>query len=246
MAQLIVAALARNEAKRYWRSALDAWTSFADKVVVLDDASTDRTFRIACSERYAEKVAPYQRVDVSAAWGAESAARRELWDIAMRESQPGDYVLWLDADMVPMADPRDVAHPGCDTYFFTLYDLWGRDERGRLLYREDRWWRAHFAPRAWMIRRPREFKAEWPTRGIHCGHLPTNWQPKTACYVPPSHSLLHFSYADAADRHEKFAQYARVREQLSEVEWAHAQTIVDPAPHLKPLLLRHTWELKHA
>lgn len=238
--RLIVVTLVRNESGRYWKSVLRAWSEFADKIIVLDDGSTDKTVKIA--DKF-EKVCPYQRVGLNA-WGAESAAREELWGIAMEESVPGDMLFWLDADMVPMADPREFISPNIDTYFFTLYDLWGEDAYGRLCYRDDKWWNAHSSPRIWMIRKPKSFDAQWSGRGLHCGHLPINWIANSPMFVPPSHALLHYGYHNEIDRAEKAAAYLRKVEHLSEKEQSHARSILDPAPFTRPLLTDFKWNLK--
>jgi glycosyltransferase involved in cell wall biosynthesis len=241
MSQLVVASLIRNEGDRYLRSALRAWSDFADRIVILDDNSTDKTVEVA---RSFEKAVVLERYGANEAmWGRESAARRELWDAALENSEPGDAIFWLDADMVPMRDPREYLDDRIDSYLFTLYDLWGEDDYGRLLYRDDAYWRAHFAPRVWMIRRPHELKVEWNLRGVHCGHLPANWRVERPFYVPPSHGLLHYGYFDPADRHEKYAQYAKVKAQLSPFEWEHAATIVDDCPRVKPLFDETNWRL---
>jgi glycosyltransferase involved in cell wall biosynthesis len=241
VSRLIVAALVRNEANKYWRSALDAWEQFADKIVVLDDASTDRTFAIAEKR---ERVSAYQRVATKNAWGAESSARAELYSLAIAESRRGDYLLWLDADMVPAQDPRELITVGLDAYAFPLYDLWGQDEQARLLYREDGFWCAHLRPRIWMIRRPGTLKPTWSARGVHCGHLPANYEARSAMYMPPSHALLHYGYFDERDRASKHASYLSVRDQLSVQEVAHAHSIVDKEPNLKPLFDEPKYALK--
>lgn len=241
MSSLLVATLVRNEADRYLPSALAAWSEFADKIVLLDDNSDDKTLKVA---RRFPKVDAMSRYGESAqAWGAESAARRELFELTWDEADYGDFLLWLDADMVPLRNPRDFMLRNVDSYYFPLYDLWGKDANGRLLYREDAFWNAHTRPRIWMIQKVRKYAPAWDTRGIHSGHLPVNWQPRQAIFVPPSHSLLHYAYADEAHRHAKYARYLEVADQLSEHELAHARSIVDVAPALKPLLTPPAWEL---
>jgi hypothetical protein len=254
--RLIVAALVQNEMSRYMQSALAAWSSFADKIVLLDDASSDETYAHACTY---EKVAPYQRYEARRAWGAEAPARADLWQAVWDESKSGDALLWLDADMVPAQDPRELLHPSIDTYYFSLYDLWGSEQvhvaacaeapcscPSRLLYRSDPLWSAHMRPRSWMVRRPRSFSPEWPTRGIHCGHLPANWRGERALFAPPSHALLHYAYADERDRASKHARYLELGDKLTPAELVHARTIVDPTPRLLPLLGQPRFTLERA
>jgi glycosyltransferase involved in cell wall biosynthesis len=243
MPKLIVAALVKNEASKYWKSALSAWSEFADAIVVLDDNSSDETAEIAWE---CEKATVFGRYGEKDAWGAEAAARQQLWEHANEVAEVGDYIFVLDADMVPAGDPRELTELGADTVYFALYDLWGRDERERLLYRDDAFWCAHNRPRAWMVRKPRDFKADWPTRGIHCGHLPSNWEPKAPLFAPPSHSLLHFAYADEVDRLVKAAQYLDLGDKLLPSEASHAYSILDAKPRLKPLLKKPRWQLERA
>ena len=94
---LTIATIVRNEANRFLPSALAAWSSFADRIVVLDDGSHDGTPEL-CEEAGCE----VHRRDARM-FGVEWQARRELWHLAC----PGaDWVVWLDADQVPSCDPR--------------------------------------------------------------------------------------------------------------------------------------------
>ena len=175
--KLVVASLVRNEAHKYFASCMREWEKFADRILVLDDDSDDDTRAIAldCPIAIVETRGGRKR-----AWGAESRARSDLWDFALSETRGDDVILFLDADMVPARNPRDLIHAHADTYFFTLYDLWSARE-----YRSDFWWRGHINPRAWMIRRPSDdFVANWTDAGIHCGHLAPNYVPENSIIAP--------------------------------------------------------------
>lgn len=224
---LVVSCLAKDESARYWRSALAQWSRFADKILVLDDNSSDSTPIIA------EEMGAHVRARESEenAWGAESHARAEQWEMALDYTSPGDLIFILDADMVPARDPRDLIVEGADTYFFALYDLWSPTH-----YRSDFWWRAHLNPRPWLVKRPpNSFEAEWPARGIHTGHLPSNWTPQHSIIAPSSHALLHTAYMDERDRQAKWSSYLKVGAQLNPQEFTHAQSILDPSPALEAL-----------
>ena len=263
--RLIVSCLAKNEASKYWKSCIDAWSQFADKILVLDDSSTDETREVALQSPI---VTLATRDPSESAWGAESPARALQWQMAMEHSSEGDFIFVLDADMVPANDPRDLLNDECDTYFFALYDLWDslsivRCQHDapyclaaqececpgihRLYYRDDHFWQGHNNARAWMVRRPPDsFVAEWGGRGIHCGHLPPNWRATAPYFAPRDYSLLHYAYADARDREAKWTQYSEVGKLLSTSEFTHAQSILDPNPSLKLLPLVPRWPLQRA
>jgi hypothetical protein len=239
--RLIVAALVRNEADRFWRSALDAWSDFADEIVVLDDASHDkRTANYALE--FGCKL--YIRSDEETrAWGQESNVRAELWERACQHAAVGDFVFILDADMVPARDPRPLLTASPDAVAFPLYDLWSANE-----YRCDGFWQGHTHPRVWLVRRSEEPEGgwKWNERGVHCGHLPANLPLARVVYAPTDFALLHYAYVDADRRTAKSAQYAAVADQLSDFERAHAQSILDPDPMLSPLSFTPQYTLKLA
>ena len=263
---LIVSSLVRNESAKYWRSCLEAWSQFADKIVVLDDASEDQTLAIA--REFPKVISDCRIVENLAMWGQETWARQAQWNFTMENSKEGDAILILDADMVPARDPRDFLDPEIDIYYFALYDLWDslsiqrcstdavscltNEEcecpiEHRLFYREDSFWYGHHAPRVWMVRRPPDdFKPIWSKRGIHCGHLPLNLPAARQLYAPRSYSLLHYAYADPRDRSAKHLAYTSLHAQLSPQEFAHADSILDADPSLKPLPFTPQWHLQRA
>lgn len=230
--QVILATLVKNEADRYWDSALAAWSEFADKILYLDDLSDDHTKEIAARYEKAVDITPPS--GFTQMWGDEKRYRVYLFDRAMKEAEPGDVIFWEDADMVPAANPRpyfEIEH--FDGWAWVLYDMWSPDE-----YRDDTYWRAHDPSgyRIWAIRKPEgDAEYEWRGRKIHCGHIPGGWweQPHNVCFVPTSEGILHYGYADPDDRLEKYKRYMEVKHLLSPHEMAHAQSIMD-----KPVLRR--------
>jgi hypothetical protein len=226
MPDIVVATLVRNEADRFWRSALEAWSTFADRIVVLDDGSTDDTAQIADDAGALVR----QRGAGVSAWGQEAPARAELWEHALAESDEDDYIFVLDADMTPLRDPRPLLSTRPEGVAFNLYDLWTPHA-----YRADGFWQAHLHPRLWMVRRPSEdIEWFWSERGIHTGHFPLNLQV-TPLIAPPAFGLLHYAYATPQLRAAKHAEYIRVAKQLSDTEMLHAASIMEPAT-LRPLI----------
>lgn len=226
-----VACIARNEASRFLPSALAAWREFADRIIVLDDGSTDGTAEL-CEVAGAEvhRQGPLMfRDDGPAEW----TSRRTLWQHATRGAE---WVIWLDADQVLNCDPRPWLKPAVSA--FRVYDLWGPTE-----YREDPWWTGHLRcwwPAVHVPSLPADFQDQWNERGIHCGHVPVNLPgPKHAvneCVV------LHYAFSTPELRAEKAARYAAHGSHLTNSERFHARTITMPAK-TKPLPFEPRWPL---
>jgi hypothetical protein len=236
--RLVVAALVRNEADRFWRSALDAWSQFADEVVVLDDNSDDATPDLAT----AAGASVYFTNSELPMWGREASARAKLWEVALLHAEVGDFVFILDADMVPARDPRPLLASEPDAVAFVLYDLWTSEA-----YRDDSYWRGHLVPRVWLAKVPHAPAGGWvwPERGVHCGHFPSNLQFQRVVYAPRDMALLHHAYVTPELRARKHQQYLGLGDALSDVEWAHAASILS-APTLAPLPFTPDYTLRLA
>ena len=241
-----IATIVKDEAHRYWGSALRQWATFADYIIVIDDDSTDETKDMA-EEAGCDVFTLFDNTDM---WGNETPHRAALFAYAMGKADPGDIVFWLDADMVPARDPSKFFDVKCDGYSFCLYDLWGQDSSG-LRYRSDNWWRGHENPRVWALRVPDDFDqtdVEWGTRGIHSGHIPGSWfTPEFQTMVlPKDMGLLHYGYYTERDRQNRYDSYIGIRHKLSESEFKHATTIMDPDPKLLKLPFTPELELERA
>lgn len=218
--QLAILTLVRNEASRWLPSLLQGWTQFADRIIALDDSSTDSTPELLHS---CPKVELHRRAAATPMWGQEAHARQQLWRLGAASG--AEWLLCLDADMIPACNPRPLLHPAVDAIAFRLYDLWHLNPP---LYRTDAYWRGHEYPRVWAVRNPgRAFIETWPDRGMHCGHFPNNLLIKRCITAPPEHSLLHLAYSDKDSRVAKREQYMDQAMQLSLPELQHAASITD-------------------
>jgi len=229
-----VVTMVRNEADRYLRSAFSCWRQWADEIIAYDDHSTDATPELL---QDCTIVPPVQKAE---AWGNESVPRVALWNAALQSKC--DWLIWLDADMIPAANPCDLQARDVDAIAFRLYDLW--DWRSSA-YRVDGAWQAHHNPRIWMIRNPRRGEWQWNERGIHCGHMPINYQPQRVLIAPQEYGILHYGYAEATDRPIKAAQYASTEQQMSAAEITHARSINDESYITFPLPFIPQWRLTH-
>lgn len=235
---ILVATIVKDEAHRYLASALEGWSEFADKIVAIDDGSTDSTAQLL---QDCPKIAYHVLPDSSDLWGKEASHRAALFALALGYAGEGDVILWLDADMIPASDPRKFFQlEDVDTWAFPLYDLWGQDGHNRLVYRCDGYWVGHRNPRVWAIRKTSSVDAAelgWPdARGIHSGHIPHSYFniDRITLTMPSTCALLHYGYFTQADREERIERYGDVRVLLGPDERAHADSIMG-VPDLQTL-----------
>jgi hypothetical protein len=218
---ILSAILARNEAGRDLKAVLANARQWADHILLLDDCSTDSTAKIA-RKAGAEVVC---RSDTDKAWGKESPARAQLWDLASERVGNG-WIVVQDADMLLVGDPKPLTMTWLyNAWGWVLYDCWNDKE-----YRSDQFWRGHEFPRAWMFcpsRVPEGWTPQWPERGVHCGHCPGNFPLQSGAVSPDVLSWRHLAYSTPERRQAKFRQYESVAGQLSDFEIEHARSITD-------------------
>ena len=210
---ITVASIMRNEADRLLTKVLPVWQQFADRIVVLDDGSTDETAAI-CRDHGCEV-----HEQPPTMFKNEWVARKALWELV----QDSEWVLHLDADQIPAGDPRKYYEgQPAPLILYPLYDMWSETH-----YRSDPWWQGH--TKAWWasVHVP-SFKGhphEWNKRGWHSGHIPSNLGGPVF-RMPREKSILHYAYYTPELRQQKAEMYGQLGEVLSEKERFHAATIL--------------------
>lgn len=216
---MIAALLARNEADRYLAATIQSIQPHADRILLLDDGSTDGTPDVA------RDLGCEVRVRSGAAmWGAESPARADLWAWAAEEAGEG----WLyvsDADHELVA-PEDVLRTLCTSWVVNawgirLYDCWDSPQR----HRADGHWAAYQVARPWLFRPSACPDPQWSGRGLHSGHAPVNYPYRLAA-APESVWIRHYGWMRASDREAKFQRYADASAHLRPEELAHLHSVL--------------------
>lgn len=233
---IILATIAKNEADRLLPKALDCWTLVADRIISVDNGSTDGTK--ALLEGAGAVVFDWQTpMD-----GHEHSARAFLWKCVTEAAQDGDWLVWADADHCFAGDFRPfLAQTLRNRVLFPVFDMWTPTA-----YRSDAWWRVRpwwqavrWGPWAHGV------EWQWPDRGWHSGHVPLN-APQvfgSAANVPDNLGMLHYGYATDDLRAKHAAAYQARAHVLTQAERFHANTITDQRPRVVALPFEPQWRL---
>lgn len=200
---LWVSMIVKNEADRHLDRVLDCYReisrSMATRLMVTDDASTDRTMEMCLLAG-----ATVQQTGTSLFWEHEGRARQRHYDFTTASAQRGDWVLSIDADETisnPEAVPALIAQAeslGQGAVGLALLEFWTETE-----YRTDGYWIG--------TRTPRLYK--WQPGGLindramGCGSEPTYVQSVSVLHQDTIR-LLHWGYVREEDRVRKHAAYS--------------------------------------
>lgn len=222
---LIGAMLVRNEQCRYLERVLEQMQSVCDKLIVLDDCSTDDTTEI-CKE-YGADVFYSDR----SYWGTNELRQRKfLWELATYEAKLGDWILCLDADET-FDKPKllrdyikKAEAAGCNSLAFSLYDMWNPTH-----YRDDEFWQAHNGVWPFCVKYE-DLDYFWKETPLHCGRFPMNAINKiAACPI----RIQHWGWARLDDRQDKYDRYIRSDPKGEYGCLSQYQSILDPSPVLR-------------
>lgn len=213
---LIAQMIVRNEEKRYLKQVLDSVSEFADKIVILDDCSTDKTPEICKSY---PKVIFNQRHGRSLWATNEAKLRGELWKGVRREKP--DWVITVDADELFDKSLKkrlpEIFNSDFDVIAFRLCDMWTPTH-----YRIDGYWSPTF-------KRLFRFKDKpfGLTGKFHCGPIPLYAQETNNCTCYSDIRVKHFAWMTPEDRKAKM----KIREKVpvTGINAEHRESVFKPA-----------------
>lgn len=226
--RLTLGMLVRNEAGRYLEKVLTHAASFADEVIILDDASTDDTVSVCrrCLSGIPHRIV----VNETPGFHNEILLRKQLWQL-ITATRP-DWILILDADeifedLIKVVLPCLLHNPDVDAYYFRLYDMWNETH-----FREDRYWQAHLYYRPFLIRYLPDYDYQWRETALHCGRLPANILSLRGVRCPLR--LKHLGWSRAEDRLQKYQRYLQLDPEGYYGNKEQYLSILDPQPNLLP------------
>lgn len=214
--KLLVQMIVRNEENGHLKEVLTSISEYADKIVILDDASTDKTPEICAS---------FPKVILKCRKGKplwpinESKLRTELWE-EVRKLKP-EWVLTQDADELFDNSFKErlpeLLNSKFDWIAFRLCDMWTEDS-----YRIDGYWSPTF-------RRLFRFRDEpFAIKGkIHAGCIPRyiiESNHGTCCI---DIRVKHFSWMGEENRKEKQKLYSKIP--MTGLNLEHFRSVSKPA-----------------
>lgn len=228
---LLLSMVVRNETGRFLERMLQRALPFADKTVIIDDASTDATPDI-CEEllKRHEKKGEVIRLKTSL-WSQEHELRRMQWNVALEHAPK--YILILDADEViePKATKSIPLVLGLDTtdvMSFRFFDMWDEEH-----YRDDDLWNIHRrnVPRLARVEDlpPSE---KWFEKNQHCGCWPPNFLGSQKRWVHSNLGVQHLGWSREEDRRTKYERYMKHDPEGRWGSLAQYRSILDLHPNL--------------
>jgi len=198
--------IVRNEANRYLQEVLTDLSTYVDRIVILDDASTDDTPGICKSF---EKVILHRNHE-SLFFEDESRLRSRLWQYTV-ETRPG-WVLAIDADEIfekrMQSESKSLINQDeFDVVEFRLFDFWG----GRTHYRVDGKWDPWVKGVRMLFRYHPNRAYSWPEQRFHCGRVPVEVRNDIWVYQSDLR-VKHFGWARDEDIRRKYDRYKQVHQ----------------------------------
>ena len=218
--------IVHNEANRYLKTVLEHALKYVDKVIIIDDASTDNTVEV-CENIL--KNTPHKIIKNKVSlFHKEHKLRTLQWNETLKMKP--DWILFLDADdifedIMKFKSKELTSNPDVDVYKFRYFDMWNENE-----YREDEYWSAHYRYKPFLIRYQPKFKYKYLKWNHHCGRV-----PKDLDLLPNKNSdirIKHMGWSKEIDRKNKFLRYQKMDPNAEFGISKQYESILDKTPNL--------------
>ena len=200
MNSFIIGMCVYNEEHRFLEECLKNMKQITDKIVIIDDGSTDNSYNIAA--KYAINIIKTNRLYNE----NESFLRKLLWDECGKIANNDDYIFINDADEMFTQNSilhfqeefKKVIKYDADAIGFYRYDMWDKTH-----YRKEKLWNSD-APWVRCAKFKKDFTYYWTGLKIHGGSIPVN---SFVNYYPTKLQIQHWAYSTPELRAEKIKFY---------------------------------------
>lgn len=227
MNNLIIGVIVYNEEKRFLKSFLDSISKLTNKIVIVDDGSTDNSLSI-CS-KYTSNIYQTNRLyDKN-----EAELRKYLWDKTSLLADNGDFIFNSDADEIFTPNSLNYFEQylyecnklGGDSISWIKYDMWNETQ-----YREEPpLWTASQRFWTWCVKYRKNYNYYWTDMKIHGGSVPIN---SYFCTLPTKLQIQHWAYSTLELRNEKVNFYKQYDPEAKFGNKKQYESILDKNPIL--------------
>lgn len=211
--KIIVGMQVHNEQNRYLERVLESIFKFADKLIIVDDASTDGTvkeIKSICNKNnfrnlYMSNLAK-NLFSIN-----ESLIRNDLFNLCYSSANSGDWIFIIDADEEIYNSNLiklilfDEYTKEAEIFGMRLFDMWSETE-----FRSDDLWNAHLRLFPFAVKKP-DFGQNLNTiRGkLHCGRFPSCYSSDLKSIGAIEVLVKHWGWSTKKDRIEKYSRYLK-------------------------------------
>ena len=217
---LIAEMIVKNEADRYLKEVLTDLETYVDKIIILDNDSTDNTYKICQSFK---KVIKLEKSDIDFRTD-ELGLRTYLLNMLQSNAEYGDWIISIDADeLFEDQFKQDVrilmSKQENNWYSFDMCMFW----RGRTHYRVDKLWRTVNAQRMFKYLKNSDYKLL--DKKFGCGSIPLSIRALNGKIT--KYRMKHLGYADPDDIRKKYDYYINQDPNGQFHQLDHIKSIID-------------------
>jgi glycosyltransferase involved in cell wall biosynthesis len=232
---IVTGMITHNEENRFLEPVIESVCKFSDKIIIMDDASSDGTV----------KELKYHFINNNFYWYDIQEGKKRLFDInesflrnalyfkCLKECvDSNDWLFIVDADeiidnsyLIPklLNHFKDFADAG--TVSFKLFDMWNETH-----YRDDELWNAHKRFFPFGIRRNCVIEDNRINNSkLHCGRFPI---AKGNSFTGFDIKVRHMGWSTELDRERKFKRYIELDKNGKYGSLKQYNSILDKNPNL--------------